>query len=569
MENTRTTKDNPFNFITQLEEEYSKTKRMLEEQHIKEEEEAARETLATQIKAETSDEFFNMRQRLMNLKQNVIPPINRHARSHAIIPKISNSIPVTQSSLSQIVRPETKPEVAKRQVEKGRRFSSSFSRFRKEKEPSVTKPVDLDISFDLTPDLIAKAYQTSVDDIREAKIAKTENDKVQVSGALAELKKARIRLQKAEEALQKSELYQKTLLHTIVEKYNKVLNEKIDLFNNKLTTFAKILSSIIAKFKTFSVELMKPIYTISPLVGHPYDTQSVDSIPDTLFYYIKHCVAIEHYISAMISLDGKLDTLFKENIENTREYAQKNILGINQEITTIYEQLKMKINQINVHISNNGKDYIQTIVKELNKQITLLNLEHFTTSKMEHWNKNTSQRFMKDDPEDEKQVMHQLLQNVPPGKEQGVFRIIAFLSEMIRVGRGPSVERSTRVTTRPKAPMPRSQAPPRDTMRSKALTPRARQSSGLMPPPPPTDRFTEDLNAKAKQAETVVAEEAQTAIVPISQRQRLRVTPSANPNLDTFSPLFFGRPGTPLRLPIELYKRGSSLNRQADTSLNT
>jgi hypothetical protein len=284
---------------------------------------------------------------------------------------------------------------------------------------------------------------------------------------------------------------------------------------------------------------MKPIYTISPLVGHPYDTQSVDSIPDTLFYYIKHCVAIEHYISAMISLDGKLDTLFKENIENTREYAQKNILGINQEITTIYEQLKMKINQINVHIPNRGKDYIQTIVKELNKQITLLNLEHFTTSKMEHWNKNTSQRFMKDDPEDEKQVMHQLLQNVPPGKEQGVFRIIAFLSEMIRVGRGPSVERFTEMETR-------GQAPSRGTLRSKAPTPRARrQPNSIMPPPPPTDRFT-----GAKET---------TAIVPIRQRQRLRVKPSENPTIDTFSPLFVRKPDTP---------SGTSLNR-SNISLDT
>jgi len=261
----------------------------------------------------------------------------------------------------------------------------------------------------------------------------------------------------------------KKTVHVINEKYKLLLNERIKRFNDRLTTFVEHLSPIVATFKRFTDEILNPIYTIPYLDQYPYHPDNVDSIPNTLFYYIKQCVSIQDYVSAMTSLVTKLDILFQDdfdNKDNNKIYAIKNITGINEEITSMYEQLKDKISKIKDPHFSRGAEYILLIEKNLNNSVGQLDrtIEGFTISKIEKWNRKTLEKYILE-PEHEsvQESMRQLLKTVINNKEQGVYGIISFNPSATRsVERGDHVDDISQLSHESEK---REPPPPRDTTR--------------------------------------------------------------------------------------------------------
>ena len=316
------------------------------------------------------------------------------------------------------------------------------------------------LDLDLDPVEIAKVYQLSVDDIKKQK--KEERDvklleERKITGI--KIKEARDRLKKAVADTERSEHFKQILLNRAVQKYNSFLNEKIGKFNEKLTEYVTLLSSIVSIFKTnVHKELqMRPMYTIPILVGAPYHTDTVDSIPDTLFYYIKHSISIEYYISTVVHLDKTLHELSKETDPNTMNYAENSLLGINQKIVDVYAELDRKLKTISIDAPpKHNKDYIEKIVNKLTIQNQRINPDIFNISSIKHWyNQLVKQYQLNRDIEQEKQTMHQLLKNPPTsGKEQGVFRIMEFINLSLTRGVSlpPVTERKGRFVLEPKEP---------------------------------------------------------------------------------------------------------------------
>ena len=149
-----------------------------------------------------------------------------------------------------------------------------------------------------------------------------------------------------------------------------MLNKKLGIFVLAIARMVVLYRDV---YKPTITELGKnKLFTIPKLVNFPFHTNKVDSIPNTLFYYIKQEEALTVYMKAMKELYETLDKSFHEGLERPiRETIHQAILTMNNSIRT-----KLPNIQPTVDFERHDKSYIRSI-KELleeKKQITEITL---------------------------------------------------------------------------------------------------------------------------------------------------------------------------------------------------
>ena len=296
------------------------------------------------------------------------------------------------------------------------------------------------------------------DETSRVPLGRTELEQIKEERRLEKKRKAR---GNSKQPTLNSEKANIEFLQKINKENSLLLNKTIESFNTKLNEWVQNLSIIVTLCEVVSKKrpLLYSLYAIPVLEGEPFYPNQVDSVRNTLFYYLKHCLSIQYYISSIIHLDKKIDNLFKLEEDNADQiYAQDKILGVNEVILTMYEYLDLKISKIKDPSVTPGMEYMeynQNIMKKLTEQISILNdiLESFNTSTIQHWKNNIIKRFkINSDEAQEKYNMQTLFKPVPfKIGYKGVFSIIEEFKVLNKMTRGRSVNKPLELFSREQA----------------------------------------------------------------------------------------------------------------------